>query len=147
MTPPALAEAQAVDRFIGSPFRDLLYGEVELLACNEVDRRGGVEALFRLDRDFGADQADLQPRVFVLQRFGDFDIGGEGGRRGVDHRQLVAAGQRQYLIELEPGRRSVDQSAARNQGSRLGQPGRVPERADLALGLVARSGAAVEAVE
>ena len=65
----------------------------------------------------------------------------------MEHRQLVFPGDRQDLIELEPRRRSVDQLAVGQEGRRLGEPGRVPERADLAFGLIARTGAAVEAVE
>src|SRR6266850_1060532 len=63
------------------------------------------------------------------------------------HRQLVIPRERQHLIELEPRRRRVDQLAVRNERRRLGQPGRIPEGADLALRLIARAGASVEAVE
>src|SRR5207248_5551660 len=71
----------------------------------------------------------------------------EGRRRGVEDGQFVFRGERQDLIELKPRRRRVNQLAVGQEGRRLSQPSRVPERADLALGLIARTGAAVEAVE
>ena len=61
--------------------------------------------------------------------------------------QLVIAGERQDVVEPQPRRRRVDQLAAGHQRRRLRQPGRVPERADLALCLVARARPAVEPVE
>ena len=147
MAPLAVAEAQTVDRIEGAALRHFLDREIELLAGDEVDGRRGLEAVFGLDRDLGADKADLQLRVGILQRLGDPDVGGEGRRRGVQHRQFVVAGERQNVVELEPRRRRVDQLAVGEEGRRLGEPSRVPERADLALGLIARTGAAVEAVE
>ena len=47
---------------------DLLAGEVEFVAGDEVDRRSRAAGCLRLDRDLGADEADLQLRVGVLQR-------------------------------------------------------------------------------
>ncbi len=65
----------------------------------------------------------------------------------MEHRQFVVLGERQHMIDLELRRRSVDQLAVGDEGRRLGEPGREPERPDLAFGLITRTGAAVEAVE
>ena len=50
-------------------------------------------------------------------------------------------------IECLAGISAIDEFAAGNEGRRLGQPGRVPERADLAPRLVARTRPAIEPVE
>src|SRR5271167_108948 len=65
----------------------------------------------------------------------------------MQHRKLVLGCQRQDIGELQPRRRSVHEPAARNQRRRLGEPGRIPERPDLAPRLVARTRTAVETVE
>ena len=59
------------------------------------------------------------------------------------HRQLTAA-----LLERQAAaaRRRVDQLAAGHQGRRLGEPCREPETADFPLGLITRTGAAIEPV-
>ena len=49
--------------------------------------------------------------------------------------------------QCDPVRRRIDQLGVLDQRRRLGEPGRKPERFDLALRLIARAGAAVEAVE
>jgi len=61
--------------------------------------------------------------------------------------QLITLAQLvQNLVQRDAGGRGVDQLRSRNQGGRLRQPGREPEGFDLALGLIAGAGAAVEAV-
>ena len=49
--------------------------------------------------------------------------------------------------EAEPVRRRVDQLGALDQRGGLRQPGRIPERLDLAPVLIARAGSAIEALE
>src|SRR5260370_34775193 len=61
--------------------------------------------------------------------------------------ELVILGEGQDLLELDAGRRRVDQLAARDERRRLGEPRRIPEGTDLPPRLIARPGAAVEAVE
>ena len=96
-----IAIGDAVDRGQVAALGDLLDGEVELVARDEVDRRALAQALLRLHRDLGADEADLQRRVGVLQRLRHLHVGGEGRRRGVDDAQLVVARLRQ---SPRPGR-------------------------------------------
>ena len=141
------AIAEPVDVGERAALGDFLDREVEFLAGDEVDRARPGEAGFRLDRDLGADQADLELRVGVLQRLGDLDVAAKDGVEVCITDQLVIAGQRQHVVEPQPRRRRVDQLAAGHQRRRLRQPGRIPERADLALRLIARAGAAVEPVE
>ena len=126
---------------------DLLDREVELVARDEIDRRALRQAFLRLHRHLGADEADLQRRVRILQRRRHLHVGGERRRRGVDHAQLVIPRLARHRIEADARRRCIDQLAARHQRGRLRQPGRIPERADLPPRLIARAGAAVETVE
>ncbi len=63
------------------------------------------------------------------------------------HDQVEVARARREVGELQAVRRRVDELAARDQCRRLGEPGRIPEGSDLAPRLVARSRAAVEAIE
>lgn len=64
---------------------------------------------------------------------------------------FVLRGQWQDLIQGKAARRLVDQSTVGHQttgghqGGRLGQPGRIPQRANLVFRLVSRPGTAVEA--
>src|SRR6266852_2861475 len=145
--PTAIAIAQPVDIGESAALGDLLDREVEFLAGDEINRARRGQAGFRLDRDLGADEADREPRVGILQGLGNLDIAGEGRGRGMQHRELVIAGERQHIGEAQPRRRGVDQLAAGDQRRRLGEPGRVPERADLPLCLIARPRPAVEPVE
>ena len=130
-------EAHTVDCVEWPALGDLLDREIKLFAGDKVDSGGRLQTVLGFDGDLGADHADLQPRVLVLQRLGDPDVRGEGRCRRVKHRQLVLAGDRQHVGELELCRRSVDQLAVRHECGRLGQPSRIPEGADLALGLIA----------
>src|SRR5207245_10740112 len=73
--------------------------------------------------------------------------GGDGGRARVETGQLVAARERRHVVEREAGGGGGDEAAAGHERRGLREPGRIPERADLAAGLIARAGAAVEALE
>ena len=95
-----------------------------LRATKSIGARRG-EARLRLDRDLGADEADLEPRVDVLQRLGDLDVGGEGRGRGVQHRQLVIAGERQHVVE-----RAAAPAARRSACCRAPAPPAGPARSD-----------------
>ena len=141
------AVAEAVDRVERAPVGDLLDREVEFFAGDKIESGRRLEAVLGLDRDLGADHADLEPRVGVLERLGDLDVGGEGRGRGVQDAELVIGGERRNVAEPEPRRRRVDEPAFGHQGRRLGEPSRIPERADLAARLIARAGAAIKAVE
>ena len=126
---------------------DFLDGEVELVAGDEVDRIRRREGLVRLDGDLGADEPDLGGWIDLLDHLGRLDVGLEGRRGGVEHDQVLAPDVGFDVLEGEIMRRRVDQLRALDHRRRLGQPRRIPERAHLALHLVARAGAAVIAVE
>ena len=93
-----------------------------------------------------ADHADHQSRVLGLERLGDLDVAGEGRRARVHDAEVVLARQRPDIVQREAVRWSVDQSRAWDERRRLGEPRWIPEGADLPLRLVARAGAAVEAL-
>ncbi len=141
------AIGNAVDRGEVAALGHLLDREVELVAGDEIDRRALRKAFVRLHRDLGADEADLQRRIFIPKRLRDLHVGGEGGCRGVDDAEFVRPRLGDDLGQADARRRRVDQTAARHQRGRLGQPCRIPERTDLPPRLIARAGAAVEAVE
>jgi len=142
-----VAIAEAVDAVPGAAVGNLLDGEIEFVAADEVERARRFEAFPRLDRDLGADEADLELRVRVLHRLRDLHVVGKGRRRGVHHHELVFLRQRQHIAEAQPGRGRVDKAAALDQRRRLRKPGRKPERADFAPRLITRARAAVETFE
>src|SRR5262252_1438404 len=141
------AKAETVDCIQRPAFGYLFDCEIKFLARDKIDCRRGLQVILGFNRDLGADHPDLQPRIGILQRFCNPHIGGEGRGRGVQYRELVIACERQHVIEFEPRRRRIDQLAVRHKGGRLGEPGREPERADLALGLVAGTGAAIKPIK
>ena len=61
--------------------------------------------------------------------------------------EIELAGLREHVLDGRPVRGRIDELAARDQRRGLGEPGRIPEGFDLAPRLIARAGAAVEAVE
>src|SRR5262249_3204881 len=82
-----------------------------------------------------------------LQRLGDFDVRRKRGRRGVHDDELVIARQGQDVVEPQPRWRRIDELASRHQRRRLRQPGRVPERTDLAPCLITRARPSIEPIE
>ena len=132
-----VAIRNAIDRGPVASLGNFLDGEVELVARHEVDRRALAQAFVRLHRHLGADEADLQRRVGLLQRRRHLHVGGERRRRGVDDAQLVIARLRGHRVQPDARRRGVDQLAAGHQCRGLRQPGRIPEAADLPPRLIA----------
>src|SRR5476651_2832995 len=61
--------------------------------------------------------------------------------------QFVSFGNLERCFDRQTVGGSVYHPAARHERRGLGEPGRIPERTDLALRLVARARAAIEAVE
>jgi hypothetical protein len=53
--------------------------------------RPAIQALLRLDRDLGADEADLDARIDRLDHLGGLHVRFEGRRRGVHHHQIAVA--------------------------------------------------------
>ena len=147
IVPSALAPGQPGDGGEVAALGDLLDGEIELVARDEIDRRGRFQALLRLDRDLGADHADLEAGLARLERLRRPHIGGKGGRGGVQHDEVAVDRFGRDVLEFQPVRRRVDQFRPFDQRGRLGEPGRIPERSDFAAHLIARAGAAIVAVE
>ena len=130
-----------------SPLRQFLDGEFIFVAGDEIERRAGFHAFFRLDRHLGADKADLGGGIDGADHGRGLAIRLEAGRRGVNDDQLMRLHVFLDVLEGKIVRRRVDQARARHHRRGLGQPGGKPEALDLALHLVARAGAAVIAVE
>ena len=126
---------------------DLLDREVELGAAHEVERGRGGQGRLARHRDVGADETQPQAWVLALQRLGHLHVVREGRRARVQHREVVVARERHHVGEREIGGRRVDQARAGDERGRLGQPRRIPERADLPARLVPRAGAAIEPLE
>ncbi len=121
--------------------------EVELVAGDEVDCLRRRQTSRRIDSDLGADQSGLQGRVDRLHRLDRLDIRRERGRRRVQYDQVVLARSGRDIGKLQAVRWRIDQLATLDQRRRLGEPSRIPERADFATTLEARTRTSVEAVE
>ena len=143
----ALAIRQAGDAAEVAALRHLLDGEIELVAGDEIELLAGRKRARGIDRDLGADHADLEIGIGRLQRADGLHVGGKRRRRGVQHHEIAVLDLRQHVGEAEPVRRRVDQLGALDQRGGLRQPGRIPERLDLAAVLIARAGSAIEALE
>jgi hypothetical protein len=61
--------------------------------------------------------------------------------------EIVVTGLGEDILDRGAVGGRIDQFAARHERGRLREPGRIPERADFALRLVACARSAVEAVE
>src|SRR5262249_453345 len=106
-----------------------------------------LQRLARLHGDVRADEAKHHLRVAALQRLRNLDVIEQGGRAGMDHRQLVAVRHAHHVVDGEVVGRGVDQLAAGDAGGGLGKPGGIPEGPDPAPRLVARAGPAIETLE
>ena len=95
----------------------------------------------------GTDHPHENSRILALQALRDPDVTTEGGRARVHHHLVVLAGERDHPLDGETVGRRVDQAATGHERGGLGEPGRVPERADLSTRLVPGSCAAIEAFE
>src|SRR5262245_30056881 len=94
-----------------------------------------------------ADEAKQKFRVCVLQSLGNLHVIAKRRRAGVQHGQLVVGGHWQDIVERQSPRGRIDQTAAGHQRRGLGEPSRIPKRTNLALRLVTRSRASIEAFE
>ncbi len=72
------AKAQTVYCIVRPAFRDLFDRKIEFLAGDKIDGRRSPEAVFRLDRNLGADKSDLELRIHILECLSDPEVGGEG---------------------------------------------------------------------
>src|SRR5712691_8929194 len=138
--------AHAEDAAQGVAPGHLLDREVELVARDEVDRGRGGERFLRTDGDVGADEPDAQTRVLRLERLRHPHVVREGRREGVEHGELIVAGERAHILQREPVGRRVDQPRVGDERGGLGEPRRVPERPHLPPRLVTGARAAVKAL-
>src|SRR5215510_13669038 len=130
------AVAEPVDLLERMPLAHFLAREVEFEAGDEVDCLRGLQRLLWQDGDVWADEAHHQLRVDIFHRLGGFDVGAEGGGARMDEAQLELLRLLQHCVERHVRRRRIDELTIRHQGGRLGEPGRVPERANFATSLV-----------
>ena len=79
--------------------------------------------------------------------FREFRIATQGGRARVDDCEFVVARDAQDVVGGLVVRRCIHETRTFHECRGLGEPGGIPEGANLALGLVARAGAAVKAVK
>ena len=142
-----VAPGQAENVFPVLAVGDVLDGEIEFVAGDEIDAGRVFQAAVGVDRHLGADQADLELRIGGFQRLDAFHVGGEGRDGGVDDDEIEILGLRHDLGEAGLVRRGVDQLGILDQSGGLGQPGRIPEGGDFTPRLIARAGAAVKSVK
>ena len=129
------------------PLRDLGARVVELPHTHPVHGARGAERRRREHGHMGAYHAHQDPGVLVLQALRNPDVTPERGRARVHHHVVVLAGERRHLVHRQAVGRRVHQAATGHERGGLGEPGRVPERADLPTCLIAGARAAVEALE
>src|SRR5579871_4441865 len=122
---------------------DFLDREVEFISGHEIDQRRELQARLWLDRNLCPDEAHLHGRICRLKRLDDAHIRGERRRRGMQHGKVVMWRLMHDLGERDPERNRIDKLAVGYEGGNLGEPGRIPEGADFAPRLVARTGSAV----
>ena len=84
-----IAIGQALDGRPVRAFRDFLDGEVIFIARHEIEFGAGGHAFHRLDRDLGADEADLGGGIEGADKARALAVGLEAGRGGVDDDQLM----------------------------------------------------------
>ena len=94
-----VAVAQAGDGVERAAFGDFLAGEIEFLAPDPVNGRGGLQRLGRQHRGVRADEADLGLGPVLLDGFGDFAVVLQRGRAGVDDDVVVALGLFEALLD------------------------------------------------
>ena len=110
--PADVAIGKALDAGPVGAVRQLLDGEFIFVAADEIDRRAASMLLLRLDRDLGADEADLGGGIEErgsCPPCGMSDL--KLGRRGMDNDQLMRLHVFLDVLEGEPVRRRVDQAA------------------------------------
>ncbi len=130
----------------GGP-RRLRAGVIELFAADEVECRGRRQRALRIDHGLGAYQADEDAGILLLEHFSEARIGWERRCARMHDDQTEVARNCQRLRHIQPVRGRIEQAGIGYQRRRLCQPGWKPEGLDLPLGLVARTRAAIEAVE
>ena len=95
----------------------------------------------------GADHADHEMRVRLLERARQRRIILESRCARMDYDKLVAACLTDDLFPRYALGRGIEQPCPFDHARRIGEPGRIPERADLPARLVARARTTVKALE
>ena len=127
--------------------RDLRAGVVELPDSHPVHRPGPPERRLGQHGHMSPDHAHEEPGVLALEALGHANVATEGRRARVHDDMVVVSGERSHLLEGQAVGRGVDQPASGHERGGLGQPGGIPEGADLPASLVPGPCPAVEAVE
>ena len=143
----AVAVRQARDGTPVAVFGQFLAGVVELVTAHEINDLVFAQGLFGQHGNVRPDKPDLNIRVLLFEAAGAGHVVLQAGRTGVHDDQFVIFGDgKDFGVGLVV-RGRVYEFAAGDEGGGLRQPGGIPIRRDLALGLVARTGSAVEAVK
>ena len=122
-------------------------GMIEFAAHHEIEVGAGKQAFGRLDLHVRADKGDLDVGLLLFHRASHAQIAVEshGGRE--QHDELVILGGSNDLSRSDVVRRAIEQAAARQHASGIGEPNRIPVGLDLARGGPARAGASIEFLE
>jgi hypothetical protein len=112
--------------------RDFDHRVIEFLARRDIDRFGKLERLFGSCRRVAADEGDRAIAIGRFDRFGRPHVHRERRSRGVQHHQIVIPSFSHRHFRGVVVRWSVEQARSGNQSRRIGEPGWIPKRPDLA---------------
>jgi hypothetical protein len=138
---------EALDDGQRQPVGDLFAGVVEFFPTDKIHGGRGIQRSFRIHHGLRSHHADQHRRPLGLQHLGKFRIGRKRRSAGMQDHEFVVARDGEALLHRQFVGGRVEHPRVRHQRRGLRQPGRVPERFHLPFRLVARAGAAVEAVE
>ena len=119
---------------------------VELASPGDVNCGRDLERFLGLRCGMTADEGNDAVGIGGLDRFGRARVHPQRRSRSVEHHEVVILRFRDRAFEVVTMRWSVEQARSRNHSGRVGQPGGIPERPDLARRLVARSRTTVKVV-
>ena len=145
--PVVVAIRQARDRTPLAALGQFLAGVVELVTAHEINDLVFAQSLFGQDGDMRPDEAHFHVRVLLFEAAGAGHVVCQGRRTRVHDDEFVVFGDFEDVGVGLVVRGRVYEFAARHERGGLGQPRREPVGCDFALGLVARTGSAVETVE
>src|SRR5262249_52052812 len=140
------AVSDAWDLCPGPPLGNVSADVVELADGYPIDRGGSAQRFHRLNGDVSADHANFEAGILFFQPRSKKRVARERGRAGMENGQLIVASERSDLFDGQAIGGRIDELAAGNHCGRLRQPGGIPEGADFATSLIARSCAAIESL-
>src|SRR6185295_15359149 len=94
-----------------------------------------------------SDEPDFRLGPILLDRLSHFRIVFQRRGRGMNNNVIVLPCFSQTLLYANVMRRAIHQFGARNEGSGLGKPCRIPEAGNFAPSLITRASATVETVK